>query len=84
MFKVPFRLEKFFFWVILLQFSAIVYNLLIVPMRALVTIASILFCRKGFTPKRQFELARVTIMAVCTLILMHNTNSSVIYHWIRG
>lgn len=60
--------------------------MLIVPIR-MVTSLSILFWSKGkkqLSTQSKTEIARLTIVIISTTLLCKITNSSAIYHWIRG
>ena len=60
--------------------------MIIAPIRLISAVSVFVWSRgkKRLTPQTLTELARTIIMLVSTVILCRITNSSAIYHWIRG
>jgi hypothetical protein len=83
---IPMRMENYFIWSSLLHMNALIYNLLIVPIRTAVSIGKCLASRGNqcLTIRSQIDFARVIIILFCTSIVCQLTSPSPIYHWIRG
>ena len=83
---IPIRMENYFIWASLLHLNALIYNLLIVPIRTLVSVGKCLASRgnQQLTIRSQIDFARVIIVPICTAIVCQLTSPSPIYHWIRG
>jgi len=83
MFRIPFRLERFLLWNFFFQIQALLYTLTVLPLRVALTLLNPFSIMK-LNGRRQAEIMRVLVILVSTLLLTRVSNSSVIYHWIRG
>ena len=83
---LPVKLETFLFWSCLLHLNAVIYHLVISPIRAIVSLG-ICLSKRGkvrMTARCEYDLVRLLVTVVCTTFLCLITNSSQIYHWIRS
>ena len=80
------RLEVLHLWACLLFLNSLIYQMTVIPVRLVTAFVVYLKSQRQqkFTIRTQLDLSRTCICLLTTAMLWHYTNSSTIYHWIRG